>query len=411
MSELLKRVGSGWNRFWFTPTQTSTLALFRIAFGTIIFFWTLSLIPNLFAFFGSDGIMPNYPELGPGAWGLLQLSSSNGFLVAVLLMLLMAAAALAIGFYSRIAAVLVWVGVMAFSHRNPLIGNSGDELVGNLALFLALAPSGAALSVDRLRSAPGRFWEFPEKAPWALRLVQLQLSAVYLSAVWQKIQGQTWRDGTAVSYALRIADVGRVPTPEFITHSVVLSELMTFGTLALEASLGILVWNKVARPWVLGAGVMMHLGIDFSILVGFFSFTMICAYISFVPADTAARRILAFRDWAIKRLHRGGADAGEGVGAGNDAPSSESVDVEPASGVAGIPVQTIRGLIGAGVGTGVGTGVATGTALSDGINGSATATLPPSEEAAPAQDGSNGQSWGELVAERRQPVNGAESRS
>jgi hypothetical protein len=406
MSELLKRVGSGWNRFWFTPQKTSTLALFRIAFGTIMFFWTLSLIPNLFAFFGSDGIMPTYPELGPGAWGLLQFSSSSGLLVGVLLMLLMASAALAIGFYSRIASVLVWVGVMAFSHRNPLIGNSGDELVGSLALFLALAPSGAALSVDRWRAAPGRFWEFPTKAPWALRLVQIQLSAVYLSAVWQKIQGQTWRDGTAVSYALRIADVGRVPTPEFITHSVVLSELMTFGTLALEASLGVLVWNKVLRPWVLAAGVMMHLGIDFSILVGFFSFTMICAYISFVPAETAERRILAFRDLVIRRVGHRRAAAAEGhadelaTAADGDAGAPHAGDAAPESGAAGIPVQTVRALIGDG-------GMAEATAGSR----SATGTLTAPEQAAPEHDSPAAPSWGELVAERRGPVNGAESRS
>jgi hypothetical protein len=322
-----------------------------------MFFWTLSLIPNLFAFFGPDGIMPTYPELGPGAWGLLQFSSSPGVLVAVLLMLLTASAALTLGYHSRIASVLVWVGVMAFSHRNPLVGNSGDELIGNLALFLALAPSGTSLSIDRLRKAPNDFWEFPARAPWALRLVQIQLSMVYLSAVWQKIQGQTWRDGTAVSYALRIADVGLVPTPEFITHSVVLSEMMTFGTLALEASLGILVWNRVARPWVLGAGVLMHLGIDFSILVGFFSFTMICAYISFVPADTATRRILAVRDRVIERRNSGagkksaGADpSGAGSADAEIAPAtSESGEVKAAHpGLAGIPIQTVRGLIGAG---------------------------------------------------------------
>ena len=402
MSEMLKRVGSGWNRFWFTPQQTSTLALFRIAFGGIVFFWTLSLIPNLFAFFGPDGIMPTYPQLGPGAWGLLQFSNSPVLLVAVLLMLLMASVALTIGCYSRIAAVLVWVGVMAFSHRNPLVGNSGDELVGNLAFFLALAPSGAALSVDRLRKAPGRFWEFPEKAPWALRLVQIQLSAVYLSAVWQKVQGQTWRDGTAVSYALRIADVGRVPTPEFITHSVVLSELMTFGTLALEASLGILVWNKVARPWVLAAGVTMHLGIDFSILVGFFSFTMICAYISFIPAETVTRRILAVRDRVLKRLDRISSRAGAGAGDGAGAP--EAADAQPEAGttgttaITGIPVQTVRGLIGGGGATDV-------------FSGSTTATLPLPEETPDVQESPKDQSWSELVAERRRSVNGAESRS
>lgn len=296
------RLSAGWTRFWFKPQQTSTLGLFRIAYGVLVTLWTLSLLPNLFAFFGNDGILPQYPKDGAAAWGVFELSTGTPLLIAVFVALLAGAVALTVGFHSRVAAVVVWVGVLSFAHRNPLIGNSGDELIGNVALFLALAPSGTSLSLDRLRSVGrDRFWEFPERAPWALRLVQIQLSVVYLSAVWDKVQGELWRNGTAVSYALRIADVGRVPTPGFVTHSVVLSELMTFGTLALETSLGILVWNRVARPWVLTLGVLMHLGIDFSILVGFFSFMMIVCYLSFVPARTASRRIIQVRDWYLRR--------------------------------------------------------------------------------------------------------------
>ncbi|HTK62593.1 MAG TPA: HTTM domain-containing protein [Pseudonocardia sp.] len=302
MTTPFARLSAGWTRFWFEPQQTSTLGLFRIAYGFLVTLWTLSLLPNLFAFFGNDGIMPQYPKDGAAAWGVFELSTGTPLLIAVFVALLAGAVALTVGFHSRVAAVVVWVGVLSFAHRNPLIGNSGDELIGNVALFLALAPSGTSLSLDRLRSVGrDRFWEFPERAPWALRLVQIQLSVVYLSAVWDKVQGEMWRNGTAVSYALRIADVGRVPTPGFVTHSVVISELMTFGTLALETSLGILVWNRVARPWVLTLGILMHLGIDFSILVGFFSFMMIVCYLSFVPAQTASRRIIQVRDWYLRR--------------------------------------------------------------------------------------------------------------
>jgi hypothetical protein len=304
MTGQLKRIAAGWNRFWFAPRETSTLGLFRIGLGVIAFFWTLSQLPDLFAFYGPHGIMPSYPQEGPGAWGVLALNTSGSFLILVFVVTLLASAALALGWHTRVAAVLTWLGIMAFVHRNPLVGNSGDELIGNLALFLALAPSGAALSLDRLRKAPGRFWEFPARAPWALRLVQIQLSVIYLSAVWQKLQGDLWRNGTAVSYALRITDVGRVPTPGFITHSVVLSELLTFGTLGLESALGILVWNRTLRPWVLAMGVCMHLGIDVSILVGFFSYTMIVAYTSFIPPETATRHILAVRDWYVRHFGR-----------------------------------------------------------------------------------------------------------
>ena len=37
---------AGWNRFWFTPVQSSTYALLRIAFATVVLGWTLSLAPS-----------------------------------------------------------------------------------------------------------------------------------------------------------------------------------------------------------------------------------------------------------------------------------------------------------------------------------------------------------------------------
>jgi len=304
MSGPFTRLGSGWDRFWFEPQETSSLALFRIAFGLVATFWTLSLLPNLFAFFGPNGIVPTYPQAGPGAWGVLAISNSEPFVAVVFVATLLASVALTAGLRTRWAAVVVYLGILAFQRRNPMVANSGDELIGNLALFCALAPSGVALSLDRWRAAPGRFWEFPARAPWALRLIQIQISVVYLSSVWQKVEGELWRNGTAVSYALRITDVHRFATPDFVTHSLMLSELVTFGTLALEASLGILVWNRVARPWVLTMGIAMHVGIDLWILVGFFSFAMIVSYIAFIPAETASRRIIAVRDWFVGRWMR-----------------------------------------------------------------------------------------------------------
>jgi hypothetical protein len=287
---------SGWERFWFAPQQTSTLAVFRIVFGLVATGWTVSLIPNLFAFFGRESILPSQLLGVPGVWGLLAVSTSQPVIIVLLVTTLAGTLALTVGLRTRLAAVVVFVGILSFERANPMVGNAGDGLLRNLALFCALAPSGAALSLDRLRTAPGHFWEFPARAPWALRLIQIQLSVVYFSSVWHKVQGDHWRDGTAVSYALRIADVHRFPTPSWVTDSVIVSEIFTFGTLALELGLAVLVWNRTARAWILSLGVMLHLMIEYSILIGFFSLTILTAYLAFLPPKAASRCILALRD-------------------------------------------------------------------------------------------------------------------
>jgi hypothetical protein len=82
---------------------------------------------------------------------------------------------------------------------------------------------------------------------------------------------------------------------------VIITELFTYGTIITELSLAILIWNKTLRPWVLPFGVLLHLSIDFWVLVGFFSYAMFCGYIAFTPPETASRAILATRD-QVKRI-------------------------------------------------------------------------------------------------------------
>jgi hypothetical protein len=296
---------AGWQRFWFAPQPTSTLALFRIGFGLVVTAWSVSLAPDLLAFYGPYGIEPGRPETLPGEWSLLSTSTGPEVLVGALVVLVAGSVALTLGLYSRIAALVVFAGVVSFQQRNGLVDNSGDLLIRNLAFFCVLAPTGVALSLDRLRTSRATFWEFPARAPWVLRLVQIELSVGYLSAVWHKVSGATWRDGTAVAYALRMSDLQRWAAPAAVTRSILLTEALTFGALALELALGVLVWNRAARPWVMALGVAMHLMIDCFLVVGFFTFAMLVAYLAFLAPRTACRCILGAADMGRVAAGRG----------------------------------------------------------------------------------------------------------
>jgi vitamin K-dependent gamma-carboxylase-like protein len=296
----MKGVGRAWERFWFEPTSTATVAVVRIVFGLIAFGWTASLAPDLMNFFSRRGLIPTQPSTR--FWiGVLSPNAPDWAVYLSWAVLLVASVCLIVGYRSRLASVLVFVGIVSFERRNPFIFNAGDVLVRNLAFYIMLAPTSAALSLDRLRGARDAFWEFPKRAPWAMRLIQIQLSVVYFATVWAKVRGNDWNDGTAVSYALRIEDLARIRVPSFISTNLVMSNLMTFGTLAIESSIAILVWNRKARPWVLAAGVAMHLAIDLNIMVGFFSFAMLTAYLAFVPPETMERLLGRLRERRSRR--------------------------------------------------------------------------------------------------------------
>lgn len=276
-----------WNRFWFEAAPTSTLAVVRIVFGLVSLGWAASLAPDCLRFFSRSGIVPT-PDKSRWAVGIFDVARSDVAVVAVLAVLAVASIGLVVGYHSRVCALLVFVAMLSFERRNPFILNSGDSLLRNIALYLTLAPVGASLSIDHWRRHRDRFWVFPARPVWPLRLLQIQLSVIYLTTVWDKVRGTKWNDGTAVSYALRLSDLARFHTPSAVTHSLLLVNVLTFGTLALELSLGVLVWVRRARPAVLLAGVAMHLAIDVSLMVGFFSVAMFVLYVAFVPPETMA---------------------------------------------------------------------------------------------------------------------------
>lgn len=274
-----------WDRFWFSPTSVATLAVLRIAFGLIMVAWAIAIAPHALDFFSANGVLATHPATGT-RWGLLALFRSDAAVIAVLTLLFVSAACLTAGYRTRIAAVVAWVALISLTRRNPFLFNAGDALLRNFALFLALAPAGEALSMDRWRRGRTEFWTFPQRAPWVVRLFQIQVSAVYLFTVWAKARGERWFAGTAVSESLRVGDLLRVRLPDALTDSVLLANLLTYGTLAVELSLALLIWNRRWRPYVIAAGIALHGFIELTFALGFFSMVMIASYISFVPEDS-----------------------------------------------------------------------------------------------------------------------------
>jgi hypothetical protein len=64
------------------------------------------------------------------------------------------------------------------------------------------------------------------------------------------------------------------------------------------------------RPWVIAAGVVMHL-IDIGIIIGIFSYAMYALYLAWVPPGTVKRLPDTFKHATTKllaRLHRGRSD-------------------------------------------------------------------------------------------------------
>src|SRR5690606_30654073 len=114
--------------------------------------------------------------------------------------------------------------------------NSGDLALRLVGISVALAPSGLLLSVDSVRARRADRGPAPHRAPWALRLLQLHIALGYLLSAWGKVRGSTWREGTAVGESLRIVDLQRFVPPEWFFDQSALLAVLTWGSLAFEAT-------------------------------------------------------------------------------------------------------------------------------------------------------------------------------
>jgi len=258
------------------------LAIARIVIGIATLGWALSMWFDATTFLGGDALVGT--EFDSSLWRWLPIDSDLDARLA-LVALVVAAIAIIVGWKPTVWFLVAFVLLTALQRRAPSIINSGDLILRNLTLLLAFTPTGAALSVDRVRRF-GRDALFTSGrvAPWGLRLVQLQMMIVYLFAFWSK-SGESWRDGSAVSTVFRIDDLQRFGPVGLLVDSVAIVAILTWSTLALELALGGLLWAKRLRPWLIAGGIALHLSIDTFVLVGFFGITMIGGLMTFLDAE------------------------------------------------------------------------------------------------------------------------------
>ena len=260
-------------RWAFDPVDTAPMAALRIACGLLTLGWTLSLLPDASTFLAKDGLTAGAVD-GSRGWWTLPVAP-----YPVVAALLVAALAMLLGWRTRLVTPVVAVLLLVVQRRDVYVLNSGDLLLRELALYLCLMPCGETWSLDARRR------EARERSPWGLRLLQLQVSALYLFSVTAKLHGTSWQSGSAVGKALQLEDLQRLVLPQSVSTSLTVSAVLTYGTLVAEAFLVLGLWFARTRWLAILVGISIHLGIEATLLIGWFSLTILACYLAFVPPE------------------------------------------------------------------------------------------------------------------------------
>jgi len=290
----LRSAVQAWNNFFFAPQSPLPLALFRIIYGVLIIVTLLLLRPDWLNWYGTHAWISlatmQQVEPGPRLNLFAVIPQSDKWIEALFWVFLASAALLCIGFLTRLNSVLVFICLASIHQRNLFILHGGDTFLRVSGFFLMFAPAGAALSVDRLiRIRRGKEdLVIRPRPPWAQRMIQFELAILYFAAFCWKIQGGTWVDGTALYYVYHLDELRRFPVPSWFLHPALL-RLGSWSTLALEFSLGVLIWIKALRYYVLAAGLLFHLAVEYSLNVPLFEWDVLSGYILFVDAADLQR--------------------------------------------------------------------------------------------------------------------------
>jgi len=296
------RVCEPWRQFWFRPADPTPLCVMRILFGGMLLYTHAVWGLNLDGFFGPHGwqdeSLVRLIQPDPFVWSFWWWVP-DGLRLTVHIVALVVLFLYLVGMWTGATSVLAYLITVSYAYRAPLANYGLDQINAIAALYLAIGPSGAVLSADRLwrsyrrartQLLAGEKPDLPPVAPsvranLALRLIQVHLCVIYVFACLSKLQGESWWNGQAIWQAVSNLEY-QSRDLTWLAWYPWLVNLLTHVTIVWEMTFWALVWKPFFRPIVLLIGVAIHVGIGAFLGMWTFGLAVVFLYTAFVPAET-----------------------------------------------------------------------------------------------------------------------------
>ncbi|MFN0007176.1 MAG: HTTM domain-containing protein [Planctomycetota bacterium] len=287
-------VARAFDGFFFSPLDTRACAVLRIGVAVCVIVELLVLSGDLERWFGEGGVLPlaasrglvDPHALSPFEW----LPASSSALRIAFGLALGQAVLLLLGIWPRFQALGLLIWLQAFQVRNMLILDGSGIVLRTFAFYLVFMPSANAFSVPawlaRRRGAPLAC----VRPAWGLVLLRFQMGLIYVGSAWEKLNGSDWIDGSALYYVSRLDDnFSHGPILDSVFSSLAVCRFLTWGTLAIEILLPILLWFAGTRRLGILLGVLFHLALGMTMNLFLFPWVMIIGLLAFLETDDFER--------------------------------------------------------------------------------------------------------------------------
>ena len=292
--------------YWFGKLDTRPLSLFRLFFACLLIKNAIYNIPLAGDFFSDFGYLPRLvlfdSLVRTSRFSIMDSISHTWMAVGFFMIWIVVALCLLLGYRTKLFSIINFVIVLSVHERNVYILNGADTVIRILSFWIMFVPLGNYYSIDALskrfalyrKSSNIKDLRVNDKLHttfvFPVRMIQLQISIIYLFSFFEKMKGESWKNGEALYYALQLKSL-TLPTGDWvfeITPLWVMSALSYF-TLAVEALFVFLVFFPIGQPFfklvALGMGASFHISIALTMSIRDFSLVMLISYLIFCEPD------------------------------------------------------------------------------------------------------------------------------
>jgi uncharacterized membrane protein YphA (DoxX/SURF4 family) len=281
-----------WNRLFHHPELPLGLAIFRILFGLLLSAESFGLIKRGHELFSNQALAPvearlplRFAPFDSQCNIFLLFRNTDAWIRVVFVVHTVSCALLTVGLFTRVAALLIFLNFASRSKQNWYVVQGGDNIAKLMTFLMIFSNAGGALSLDSFLGLRWVGGATGESSQWAQRLMQIQVSIVYLRTVMWKLKAREWIDGTAVFHAVyRNPHFRWRSLPGWMEWGPVIAG-MTWGTMLIETAAGTLVWFRETRYVTILAGTIFHATLEVFLKLKFFQYLSFLCLLLFVPND------------------------------------------------------------------------------------------------------------------------------
>ncbi len=288
-------IPEAWSHFLKAEKDCSICGIIRMAYSLLLGICMLFFGADLERWFGESGVLPytvSRNVIGRYTQTIFTwLPHTHSVLLTCYTIFLLQILLLFVGLFSRMNAVCVYIWLISFQHRANIILDGEDSVFRLLGFILIFMPIGAAYSLDSILARRAGKPRITTGPVWPLRLMQFQMTLIYLSAALEKLSGEDWRSGYALYYVTRLDDsFGKFPLPASLLNSLTLLQLLTWTVMTFEFSLPFALWYPRTRRIALVCAVIFHLTIEYSMNLFLFHWIMLVGLLSFLQQEDLFRK-------------------------------------------------------------------------------------------------------------------------